>query len=253
MLSISWRLRRGTSAVTASTKARRVSLETMVLNQTTGKGACHASGSPRLGDESGGKAATLALGVCAAEAQAGVAPGPAQARSDAAVDSCPQEGATTHAPDPGATLRAEPRGRQASLPAPDVARHAASPAPSLSPPKSRRRPGLLPRRLLARSVRFYVDQLGFEEDFQVEGWAFLSRGACQLRLGHCPDAVPMSKAQDHSWFAYLHVDDAQAMYREVLEKGVEIWLPLADRPWGQREFAIVTPDGHRLVVGQVLA
>ena len=106
---------------------------------------------------------------------------------------------------------------------------------------------------LARSVRFYVDQLGFEEDFQVEGWAFLSRGACQLRLGHCPDAVPMSKAQDHSWFAYLHVDDAQAMYREVLEKGVEIWLPLADRPWGQREFAIVTPDGHRLVVGQALA
>ena len=106
---------------------------------------------------------------------------------------------------------------------------------------------------LARSVRFYVDQLGFEEDFQVEGWAFLSRGACQLRLGHCPDAVPMSKAQDHSWFAYLHVDDAQAMYREVLEKGVEIWLALADRPWGQREFAIVTPDGHRLVVGQALA
>lgn len=106
---------------------------------------------------------------------------------------------------------------------------------------------------LARSVRFYVDQLGFEEDCQVEGWAFMSRGACQLRLGHCPDAVPMSKAQDHSWFAYLHVDDAQAMYREVLEKGVEIWLPLADRPWGQREFAIVTPDGHRLVVGQALA
>jgi deoxyribodipyrimidine photo-lyase len=89
-----------------------------------------------------------AAGVCAAEGQAGVAPGPAQARSDAAVDACPQEGATTLAPDPGATLRAEPRGRQASLLAPDVARHAASPASSLSPPGSRRQPDLLPRRLL---------------------------------------------------------------------------------------------------------
>lgn len=105
---------------------------------------------------------------------------------------------------------------------------------------------------LARSVRFYVDQLGFDEDFQVDGWAFLSRGACRLRLGHCPDAVPMSKAQDHSWFAYLHVDDAQALYREVVKNGVEIWHPLGDKPWGMREFAIVTPDGHRIVFGQDL-
>ncbi len=106
---------------------------------------------------------------------------------------------------------------------------------------------------LERAVRFYVDQLGFDEDFQVDGWAFLSRGACQLRLGHCPDAVPMSKAQDHSWFAYLHVDNAQALYREVVKKGVEIWHPLDDKPWGLREFAIVTPDGHRIVFGQDLA
>ena len=105
---------------------------------------------------------------------------------------------------------------------------------------------------LERSVRFYVDRLGFDEDFQVDGWAFLSRGACRLRLGHCPDAVPMSKAQDHSWFAYLHVDDAQALYREVVMNGVEIWHPLDDKPWGMREFAIVTPDGHRIVFGQDL-
>ena len=105
---------------------------------------------------------------------------------------------------------------------------------------------------LERSVRFYVDRLGFTEDLQVEGWAFLHRGACHLRLGHCPDAVPMSKAQDHSWFAYLHVDDAQALYRELLQHGVEIWHPLGDKAWGMREFAIVTPDGHRIVFGEDL-
>jgi len=46
----------------------------------------------------------------------------------------------------------------------------------------------------------------------------------------------------------LAVHDAAASAR-----GVELWHPLADKPWGMREFAIVTPDGHRIVFGEVLA
>ncbi|MFM7117130.1 MAG: hypothetical protein ACKO0N_10880, partial [Planctomycetota bacterium] len=45
----------------------------------------------------------------------------------------------------------------------------------------------------------YVNKLDFVEDFRVDGWAFLSLGACRLRLGHCPDVIPMSQAPDHSW------------------------------------------------------
>ncbi|NUP95870.1 MAG: VOC family protein [Planctomycetaceae bacterium] len=105
---------------------------------------------------------------------------------------------------------------------------------------------------LERSVRFYVEQLGFTEDLRVDGWSFLSRGAAKLRLGHCPDSLPISQAQDHSWFAYLHVDDARALQAELAAKRVEFWLPLRDLPWGMREFAIVTPDGHRIVFGQEL-
>ena len=105
---------------------------------------------------------------------------------------------------------------------------------------------------LETSKEFYLDKLGFTEDFCVEGWAFLSRGACHLRLGHCPEAVPMSKNQDHSWFAYLHVSDAAGFYEEIVRGGVEIWHPLADKPWGMKEFAIVTPDGHRIVFGEKL-
>jgi len=105
---------------------------------------------------------------------------------------------------------------------------------------------------LAASKRFYVEQLGFVEDFSVDGWAFLSRGVCRLRLGECPDAVPMSETPDHSWFAYLHVADAAALYAETVARGVTIWHALADKPWGMREFAIVTPDGHRIVFGERL-
>ena len=103
---------------------------------------------------------------------------------------------------------------------------------------------------LAASKRFYVEKLGFTEDLSVHGWAFLSRGACRLRLGDCPEAVPMSKNQDHSWFAYLHVRDASGLYAEIVKNGVEIWHKLADTPWGMREFGVVTPDGHRIVFGE---
>jgi len=105
---------------------------------------------------------------------------------------------------------------------------------------------------LKESKRFYTEKLGFTEDFSVDGWSFLSRGECRLRLGHCPNATPMSKAQDHSWFAYLHVRDASGFYDEAVRNGVEIWHILADKPWGMREFAVVTPDGHRIVFGEEL-
>jgi uncharacterized glyoxalase superfamily protein PhnB len=50
----------------------------------------------------------------------------------------------------------------------------------------------------------------------------------------------------------LHVHDAKDTYNKILANQVEIWHPLADKPWGMREFAIVTPDGHRIVFGEEL-
>lgn len=105
---------------------------------------------------------------------------------------------------------------------------------------------------LKASRSFYMDKLGFQEDFSVDGWSFLSLGACNLRIGDCPGIKPMSECQDHSWFAYLHVDDAKSLYDQCLRNQVEIWHPIGDKPWGMREFAIVTPDGHRIVFGEDL-
>ncbi len=102
----------------------------------------------------------------------------------------------------------------------------------------------------AGAIRYYTERLGFRETLRVDGWAFLNRGACNVRLGDCPEAQPISKSPDHSWFAYLHVSDAATLYAEYRSKGVEIWHALEDKPWGVREFAIVTPEGHRIVFGE---
>ena len=46
-------------------------------------------------------------------------------------------------------------------------------------------------------------------------------------------------------------DDADAYYAELLAKGIETLSVPTDEPWGMREFAIRTSDGHRIKCGQV--
>ena len=104
---------------------------------------------------------------------------------------------------------------------------------------------------LERSKTFYADALGFE-DLRVAapGWCFMQRDACRLQLGECSDAMPAADTGDHSYFAYLYVEDAAALFAQAEAGGAEIIKPLRDEPWGMREFALRTPDGHRIMVGE---
>ena len=106
---------------------------------------------------------------------------------------------------------------------------------------------------LPASVRFYRDTLGLAIDFEVPGWAFMSRDRFQVMLGECPDALPAHKLGDHSYFAYVTVAAIDDLYRELVAKGVERIQALADKPWGMREFGVRTPDGHRITFGQRIA
>jgi uncharacterized glyoxalase superfamily protein PhnB len=105
---------------------------------------------------------------------------------------------------------------------------------------------------LSASKAFYIEKLGFQEEMNAPGWAFLKLGECRLRIGDCPGILPMHQASDHSWVGYLHVDSARELYEQYLSKGVSVWGHLEDKPWGLREFGIVTPDGHRWVFGEIL-
>ena len=103
---------------------------------------------------------------------------------------------------------------------------------------------------LALSTRYYVDVLGFKLDFQVPGWSFLSRDSFGVMLGECSDAPPAGDLGDHSYFAYLRVEGVDEFSREVSSRGAKTMSPPQDKPWGMREFALGTPDGHRLTVGE---
>ncbi len=101
------------------------------------------------------------------------------------------------------------------------------------------------------NAEFYK-KLGFRIVGQPPGWIFVQRDRCMIMLGECRDALPVKELGDHNYFGYLLVDDVNDYYEEVCRNGVGIHNPLGDKPWGMREFAVESPEGHRLMIGQVL-
>ncbi|OZI28868.1 bleomycin resistance family protein [Bordetella genomosp. 1] len=107
---------------------------------------------------------------------------------------------------------------------------------------------------LERSASYFRDVLGFRLEWpEGSGWQLASRGGVRIMMGHCPDAIAPSSMGDHNYFGYFNVDDADALHTEFVTRGALIPQPPVDRPHGMREFVVVTPDGHRFMVGQDLA
>jgi uncharacterized glyoxalase superfamily protein PhnB len=98
---------------------------------------------------------------------------------------------------------------------------------------------------------YYIDKLGFERDFTAPGWEFLSFGTFKVMLGECPDDMPARDTGCHSWYSHTLVENVDDVYQEMIERGAKILSTIADKPWGIREFSVETPDGHRIVFGQI--
>jgi len=99
---------------------------------------------------------------------------------------------------------------------------------------------------------YYVEKLGFDRDFTVPGWEFISFGDFKVMLGECADALLARDTGDHSWYGQALVENVDDVYREFIERGAEILSPIEDKDWGLREFSVVTPDGHRIVFSQLI-
>ncbi|HEX4013548.1 MAG TPA: VOC family protein [Candidatus Cybelea sp.] len=105
---------------------------------------------------------------------------------------------------------------------------------------------------LGRSAAYYRDVLGFEVlQIPDPGWRFFRRDDCVIMAGECPGALAPAALGDHSYFAYLEVDDAEALYAALVERGAEIQKALRLESWGMHEFGIRTIDGHRIMFGSV--
>ena len=106
-----------------------------------------------------------------------------------------------------------------------------------------------------RSVGYYRDMLGF--DCHVFGdppnFVTASRDDVSVLMGLCDEPskiVPNWKIVDAMWNVYIRVDDVDAIYAELLRRGVPIDYSLYNAPHGFREFGVTDPDGHGIAFGQ---
>src|ERR1700730_3833342 len=101
---------------------------------------------------------------------------------------------------------------------------------------------------LRASAEYYRSVLGFEvREIGDSGWRFFVRDGCTIMAGECPDALPPAELGDHSYFAYIILDDIEAYFASVAAAGAEFIQSLSDEPWGMREFGVRTVDGHRIM------
>jgi catechol 2,3-dioxygenase-like lactoylglutathione lyase family enzyme len=103
---------------------------------------------------------------------------------------------------------------------------------------------------LEKSANYYRSVLGFKiHEIGDPGWRLFVKDACVIMAGECPDAMPPLELGDHSYFAHMDVEDIDNYHARIAAAGAIIIKPLRDEPWGRREFAVRTLDGHRIMFG----
>lgn len=106
---------------------------------------------------------------------------------------------------------------------------------------------------LDATARWWVETMGFELVLEIDGWAFVQADDCLIRLGECPGALPPAAIGDHQYFGYIEIEGVDAYHDEIADAGAEILFEPVDRPWGMREMAVRTPDGHRVMFAEPVA
>lgn len=102
---------------------------------------------------------------------------------------------------------------------------------------------------VSASIAFYAGTLGFSVRAEMGDpvdFALLARDAVTL-------ALVKASAPAVAEFAccYVYVNDVEAVHEECERAGAPISQGLTRHPWGNRDFVIRDPDGHRIAIGQV--
>ena len=111
---------------------------------------------------------------------------------------------------------------------------------------------------VARTAAWFRDALGWECELfhDPPDFGIAKRDETRIMFALCetPERiVPNWRIVEKMWNVYVRVDDVDALYAEILERGVEVDYSLYDAPHGMREFGLTDPDGHDIAFGRPLA
>lgn len=95
-------------------------------------------------------------------------------------------------------------------------------------------------------VSYYRDLLGFSVNHEGPQIGVMDRDKVRVLL--------VARTERHSGIGscYVYVEDANALYAELVASGADVQGEPVSRPWGLREFVVLDPAGNQLTFGQPL-
>ncbi len=106
----------------------------------------------------------------------------------------------------------------------------------------------LPMRDKNATREYYVNQLGFEEIGDYEGYLMVKKDKIEIHFFEFKDLDP----KENYGQVYIRTNDIESLYKSLLANKTEIHPngALKNQPWGQKEFALLDPDTNLLTFGQ---
>lgn len=106
---------------------------------------------------------------------------------------------------------------------------------------------------IPRTLAYYQTLLGFKclgtwQDPPVYAIVARDQHAIHFRCAE-PSAPNPDKYDDELLDAYIFIEDADELYAEYADRGVEFVRGLGNMPWGSREFVVKDCDGRLLAFG----
>lgn len=106
----------------------------------------------------------------------------------------------------------------------------------------------LPMRDKNVTREYYINQLGFKEIGDYEGYLMIQKDKIEIHFFEFKALDP----KENYGQVYIRTDSIDSLYQSLLDNKTTIHPngPLGIKPWGQKEFALLDPDSNLLTFGQ---
>jgi hypothetical protein len=106
----------------------------------------------------------------------------------------------------------------------------------------------LPMRNKTTTKNYYVNQLGFQELGDYEGYLMVKKENIEIHFFEFKELDP----KENYGQVYIRTNDIENLYELLLDTKTDIHPngTLKIQPWGQKEFALLDPDKNLLTFGQ---
>ncbi|UOY05372.1 VOC family protein [Muricauda sp. SCSIO 64092] len=109
---------------------------------------------------------------------------------------------------------------------------------------------ILPMRSKDKTKVYYLNKLGFLECEDYDNYLIIKKDAVEIHFFEFRGLQP----KENYGQVYIRTIGIENLYQFLLEKKISIhpYGHLELKPWGQKEFSLLDPDGNLLTFGESL-